>query len=252
MATGNGVLASHGIHTKLSWALRSEPGERRTVNDDFGGTFVPTIPDDAWDRGPLFVVTDGTDDHAAGDVASRIAAEAAVRDWSHRTACAPLPAIRAAVCASNAAVYDRAQARDRCGIGSRIVALTLSDREAIVGNVGDCRAYLVRADECRELTADVPKSVGTEASVDFEVSRHSVQQSDVIVLCTDGLSNVVAGDEMVDALATACDREPRSPTALANVLVDLALQRAAPDNVTTLVVEVTSVLPIPPTRTRDA
>ena len=252
--TGNGIRESHGIHTKLSWALRSEPGDRRPINDDFGVAFVPGIPDDSWDRGPFFVVTDATngatngaaDGHGAGHVASRLAAETALRDWSRRPTTEPAPAIRGAVCAANTAVHDRAEANGGCGMGSTIVAVTLSGHEAIIGNVGDCRAYLVRDDECRELTADSSTSIGSEPSVDIAVSRHPVQQSDVIVLCTDGLANVVA-DRRDGGRTRKCEGEQAALAGqrLADVLVDLALERAAPDNVTALVVEVTSVLPIP-------
>src|SRR3982750_3741250 len=92
--SGNGRLAAHGMLAKLSWALRSEPGDVRPHNEDFGGAFAPTIPDDAWDRGPLFVVCDGLGGPAAGEVASRTAVEASLGAWTGGSPSAPHKDIR--------------------------------------------------------------------------------------------------------------------------------------------------------------
>src|SRR5436305_13839974 len=98
---GNGPLSAHGMLAKLSWALRSEPGDIRPHNEDFAGAYAPTIPDDAWDRGPLFVVCDGLGGHAAGEVASRLATEATIGAWTEGSPGATNSALRAASRAAN-------------------------------------------------------------------------------------------------------------------------------------------------------
>ena len=276
-ATGNGPRAGHGVLGKLSWALRSETGPVRSDNEDFADAFVPTAPDDAWDRGPLFVVADGMGGHAAGDVASRLAVEAALETWTGGNAAAPQQGVRAAIRHANTAVYDASLAPGHRGMGTTVVALTLAGHEAVIGHVGDSRAYLVRAAECTQLTADhsrvgemvrmklltpeeaaahparsqLTRSLGTDIGVQVDLTRQPVQRADTIVLCTDGLWDVVSRAEMADAVMLVAGEDRPPPNAAVDRLVELALKRGASDNVTALTVTVTSALPIPaPTRER--
>jgi PPM family protein phosphatase len=268
---GNGILAAHSVLGKLSWALRSETGDVRSSNEDFTDAFVPTAPDDAWDRGPLFVVADGMGGHAAGEVASRVAVEAALESWAGGSAAAPQQAVRSAIRNANTAVYDASLAPGRRGMGTTIVALTVAGREAVIGHVGDSRAYLVRDAECTQLTADhsrvgemvrmklltpeeaakhpsrsqLTRSLGSDIGVQIDLTRHPVEQADTIVLCTDGLWDVVSRAEMADAVTLVAGQQTPPPTAAVDQLVELALKRGASDNVTALTVTVTSTLPIP-------
>jgi len=269
--TGNGQLAGHAVLGKLSWALRSDPGPVRTSNEDFADAFVPTAPDDAWDRGPLFVVADGMGGHAAGEVASRVAVTAALELWSSGSGAAPQQGIRAAIRRANAAVYDASFEPGCHGMGTTVVALTIAGHEAIIGHVGDSRAYLVRGAECTQLTADhsrvgemvrmklltpeeaaahparsqLTRSLGTGLGVQVDLTRQPVARADTIILCTDGLWDVVSRAEMAGALMQADGQERAAPDAGVDGLVELALKRGASDNVTALTVTVTSTLPIP-------
>src|SRR5436305_14516244 len=121
---GNGPLSAHGMLAKLSWALRSEPGDVRPHNEDFGGAFAPTIPDDAWDRWPLFIVCDGLGGHAAGEVASRTAVEAALAAWTGGAPSVAHKDIRAAARAANTAVFDAALETGRRGLATTLTAST--------------------------------------------------------------------------------------------------------------------------------
>ncbi len=268
---GNGRLAGHGILAKLSWALRSEGGDVRPHNEDFAGAFAPTTPDDAWDRGPLFVVCDGLGGHESGEVASRLAVEAALESWTAGSPGAPHQALRAAARAANLAVYDAAHEPAHRGMATTLVTLTLAGREAIIGHVGDSRAYLVRDGQCQQLTADhsrvgemlrlglltpeqasnhpgrsmLTRTVGGEPMVQVDLARHALQTNDTFVLCSDGLWDSVNRAE----ISELCDAigSPSVPTVVqvADGLIDLALKRGAPDNVTVCVVRVSSDRPIP-------
>jgi serine/threonine protein phosphatase PrpC len=270
-ATGNGSLAGHALLAKLAWALRSEPGDARPHNEDFAGVFAPTIPDDAWDRGPLFVLADGLGGHAAGEVASRSAVEAALLAWTSGGPGAPQQALRAAARSANVAVFDASLEAGKRGMATTFTALTLAGRQAIVAHVGDSRCYLVRQGGCSQLTNDhsrvgemlraglltpeqaadhparsmITRTVGSEPSVQVDMIRRDTEAGDTFVLCSDGLWDVVEGQdiaEVVSAIGT-----PGIPTVaeVADRLVDLALARDTADNVTVLVVRVTTDRPVP-------
>src|SRR5262245_10565776 len=137
--SGNGVLRAGAVLGVLSWGLCSDPGGSRRHNEDFAAAFAPTVPDDAWDRGPFFVVADGMGGHAAGEVASRVAVEAAIEAWKTGPPAALVPGVRNAARAANTAVVEAALAPGRGGMGSTLVAIALQGAELVVGHVGDSR-----------------------------------------------------------------------------------------------------------------
>jgi PPM family protein phosphatase len=268
---GNGRLSSHGVLAKVTWALRSEPGDVRPHNEDFAGAFAPTIPDDAWDRPPVFVVCDGLGGHAAGEVASRTAVDALLAAWREGQPSAPHRDLRNAARAANTAVYDAALEQGRRGMASTLTAMCLAGREAIISHVGDSRSYLVRQGQCTQLTADhsrvgemlrlgllsaeqaanhparsqLTRSVGSDPIVQVDLVREAIERDDVFVLCSDGLWDVVARADIAAVVASSA-----SVVEAADGLVDLALKRDTPDNVTVLVVMVTTDRPIPPVTAR--
>jgi protein phosphatase len=274
MATdaGNGPLQAHAVHEKISWALRSDPGLLRPSNEDFAAVHLPGTPDDVWERNPLFVVADGMGGHAAGEVASRVAVETTVKAWLERPA-APAPqALRAAVRDANVAVYDAAQDHDKRGMGTTMTALVLAGREATIAHIGDSRAYLVRGGQCTQLTADhsrvgemlrmklitpeqaathparsmITRSLGTEPMIQIDIVKEPIQTGDVFLLCSDGLWDLVARGEIVRIAQSIGTSAAPTPADAADQLVDMALKRGAPDNVTVVIARITSKDPIPP------
>jgi protein phosphatase len=223
---------------KLAWALRSEPGEVRPHNEDYAGVHALTTPDDSWDRGPLFVVADGLGGHAAGEVASRLAVDAALQAWTTGAAGPPSQSLRAA---------------------------------ARAAHVGDSRAYLVRGEECHQLTADhtrvgemlrmklltpeqaaahparsqLTRALGGDVTVQVDLIRKPVAAQDTFVLCSDGLWDAVSRAEITAWAGAIGTEKVPTPAECADGLLSLALEREAPDNVTVVVIRVSSDRPIP-------
>src|SRR5579885_1099851 len=117
---GNGRLDEHAVLAKLAWGMISDPGKVRPHNEDFAAVFAPTAPDDSWDRGPLWVVCDGMGGHAAGEVASKLAAEVTVGSWTRGSPSAPATALRNAVRAANTAVCDAGLEGGQRGMGTTL------------------------------------------------------------------------------------------------------------------------------------
>ena len=267
MQAAPGVSSAHAELQDYSWALLSHPGRVREDNEDSVGAFAPR--DD--ERGSLFVVADGMGGHAAGEVASRIAVETVLQNWvSGAAATKPHQALRAAVRAANAAVFTASLDIETRGMGTTCVALAMVEGEAIVANVGDSRCYLVRRRQCSQVTADhsrvgemvrmrlitpeqaadhparsqLTRSLGGEPGIQVDLFRNPLMPGDGFVLCSDGLWDLVSRKEIAEALTlpTANDSAGR--------LVDMALERGAPDNVTVLVAHVSKDLKVE--RTDDA
>jgi serine/threonine protein phosphatase PrpC len=268
---GNGSIRASGTFAKFAFGLLSETGPMREHNEDCAGAFVSTAPDDAWDRGPLFVLADGMGGHAAGEVASRLAVDSVIDRWTTGDPLVPPQGLRSVARTANEEIIDAARAPGRRGMGTTFLALTLSGREAHLAHVGDARAYLVRNGECRQLTNDhsrvgemmrmklitpeqaathparsqLTQSLGADPLVRVDLIREPLHTGDVFVLCCDGIWDVVTRAEIAEA-AGELGSTLRHPVELAEHLVDTAIKRESADNVTALVVQVTSDQPVPP------
>jgi PPM family protein phosphatase len=268
---GNGHLDAHAVLAKVAWGLCSEPGDVRPHNEDFAGAYSPTTPDDAWDRGPLWVVADGMGGHAAGEVASRLAVTTLLDAWTAGASAAPPSALRSGVREANAAVHDAGMETGRRGMGTTMTALTLAGREATLAHVGDSRAYLVRDSQCRQLTTDhsrvaellrmrlinpeqaathparsmLTRSLGADMMVQVDLVREPINTGDVFVLCSDGMWDMLSRPDIADMAGAIGSPDLPTPVDAARRLVDSAIKRGATDNVTAVVIRVTSDQPIP-------
>ncbi|GAC1539073.1 MAG: hypothetical protein NVS3B12_24910 [Acidimicrobiales bacterium] len=268
---GNGRIEVHAVLGKLSWALLSDPGKVREHNEDFAGAHASTAPDDTWDRGPLWVLADGMGGHAAGEVASRVAVETVIGSWTAGTAGAPAAALRNAVRAANTAVCDAGMESGRRGMGTTLCALTLAGTDVVVANVGDSRAYRVRDGGCEQLTTDhsrvaemlrmrmitpeqaathparsmLTRSLGADLLVQVDVVKETTRKGDTFILCSDGLWDVVSRDDLSAIAGRIGTPDVPTPAAAAERLVDTAIGRGTADNVTAVVVRITSERPIP-------
>jgi protein phosphatase len=276
---GNGELQAHAVLAKLSWGMRSHVGPVRDHNEDYVGVYASTAPDDAWDRAPVFAIADGMGGHAAGEVASRLAVDTLLERWTTDAPLAGPKGLRAAFRDANLAVIDAGEGPDRRGMGTTMTALTLTGHEACLAHVGDSRAYVARGDVCTQVTADhsrvgdmlrmrlitpeqarnhparsqLTRSLGSDPLVQIDVYRHPIELGDVWVLCSDGLWDVVGTRDITEVVSAlhASETPTRNVADVADRLVDLAVERRSADNVSVVVVQVTSARPIPPEQRRS-
>ena len=246
-------LNGHGSFgfMNLSAAALTDVGLRRRVNEDRYAL--------AADLG-LYLVADGMGGHTAGQLASELAAEAAVNTL--RTlidASASLTEkLRYSVSAANREILSAAQAKpELAGMGTTLVALLAGPDRIALAHVGDSRAYLVRGGRIRQLTDDhslvaelvrrqeisahaarghphrhvLTRALGVRRSVEADLAELTPAVNDTFVLCSDGLTTHVQDDEIAATVLSAADLE-----SACDRLVDLANARGGEDNITVLLV----------------
>jgi protein phosphatase len=240
--------------TGLLIGSATDVGLRRSHNEDAYVTF------EAKDGSLVLVVADGMGGHLAGEVASTLAVQTLQRELT-QPAGDPTAALRTAIERANREIWDEA-ARDpgKSGMGSTVVAAIVLGGQAYLANAGDSPAYLVRAGRTDQITRDhglvaeqveaglireedaahhpfrhiLTRCLGADAEVEVETyPPRTLQPGDVLVLCSDGLTEHVSKRE-VAALVTAPD-----PTEIARGLVDVANQRGGHDNITVVVARAT-------------
>ena len=210
------------------------------------------------------VVCDGMGGANAGSIASALAAESFLM---HIQECmqaaervAPDKILRDAVAYANARVFDRAFQDDECqGMGTTLVAVLILGTTVTVVNVGDSRAYLLKpGGELECITNDhsyvaemvrkgrltkeqarthpkrniITRALGAELYVESDVFPVKLEQGDTLLLCSDGLTNEVSEDELAQFMS-GLEAEN-----CCSSLIELALDRGAPDNVTAAVIRV--------------
>ncbi len=242
---------------QIRYAALSDVGFRRQNNQD--ACVVHLSPDQAtWQqRGHLFVVADGMGGHAVGELASKIAVDTIPNTFDKLRQLGPAEALKASVEAANAAIYERGmQNKDFLRMGTTCTALLLCPQGAIVGHVGDSRAYRIRQRQIDQLSCDhslvweliqqrkvhprdaerlcprnvITRSLGPEETVQVDLEGPTpVLPGDVFVLCSDGLCGLLSDSEIG---MIAGELPPAEATRL---LVNLANLRGGPDNITVIV-----------------
>jgi protein phosphatase len=235
----------------LRSAARTDVGLRRRANEDRYAV--------AEELG-LYLVADGMGGHSAGQVASEMAAEGAVRALQTLVAAeASLSEkLRFAVAAANREIHTAAQAKPAlAGMGTTLVALLAGERRIALAHVGDSRAYLVRGGKIRQLTDDhslvgelirrreitptaarghphrhvLMRALGVRRSVEPDLAELTPAAGDTFVLCSDGLTGHLSDDEIAGLVCRDTDVEAASDR-----LVDLANSRGGEDNITVVLV----------------
>ena len=240
------------------WGL-TDPGCVRVQNQD-------TYLTEQLDRNAaLCVVCDGMGGAKSGNVASVLAADVFTqevkRSWGHGMNREKIDRVlQGAVKLANFTVYDQAsQFEEFSGMGTTLVAALIHGNQVTVVNVGDSRAYLVSREGIRQITKDhslvqlmvergeltperarnypgknlITRAIGTEPMVQCDIFTLNVQRGDCILLCSDGLSNMMDDQEILFEVAHGINKQY-----CCQRLLDIALNRGAPDNVTSLLVQI--------------
>ncbi len=234
---------------------RTDPGLKRKHNED-----AYAILEDH----QLFVIADGMGRHAAGEVASQLCVEAITEAFRTGTfgppRDPPLPRraarLRGATLLANERILAAATENETySGMGTTVVSAYFSanNQRVYIAHVGDSRCYRLRGQKLTQLTSDhtlgaagiegktasvLSRAIGVEASVEVDVQVESPQPGDVYLLCSDGLSRMVAAAEIEATLQSTPDLDAATKT-----LTDLANRGGGRDNITVILVRVDDAKP---------
>ncbi len=240
------------------WGI-TDPGCTRTQNQD--AYQIEVLGRNAL----LCAVCDGMGGAKSGNVASTLAVDVFVqevkRTWKSDMDPEELDQmLRNAVKLANFTVYDQAQQFEEfTGMGTTLVATLIHGKSATVVNVGDSRAYSVKSDGVRQLTVDhslvqmmiqrgemtpeqaklypgknlITRAIGTEPVVECDVFHRRLEGGECLLLCTDGLSNLLDDQEILFEVVHGANKQSSCERLLA-----IAKNRGAPDNVTCVLVQI--------------
>jgi PPM family protein phosphatase len=231
-------------------AVASDTGRRRLRNED---NYVAAPP--------LFAVADGMGGAQAGEVASRLAASAL--EAGDSDGLEGLARLDALIQEANRRIYDRAASDPSAsGMGTTITVALVEGMTVAIGHVGDSRAYLVRGDQMEQLTEDhslvnellksgklseeeaqvhpqrsvITRAVGTDPDVDVDAFTIEAEEDDVFLLCSDGLTDMVEDEEILELV-----HEHRADLDKAvQALVSAANRGGGDDNITAVAFRISS------------
>ena len=232
----------------------TDVGQRRKINQDCVYASVAPVGN----LPNLFIVADGMGGHKAGDFASRFAVNAVRESIGASQETNPIKLIRDAIELANTGILRESDEHEEMrGMGTTIVVTTIIDRYAYTANVGDSRLYLL-GDSLKQITKDhslveemvrlgeiteaearnqpdkniITRAVGATPYVDIDFFDYKVEPGGMILMCSDGLSNMVEDEDIRRILRRTISIEEK-----ARVLVETANENGGKDNIAVILVE---------------
>ena len=235
----------------MEWGVKTHIGKVRDKNED--SYFCQN-------EGPkIFIVADGMGGHNAGEIASKIAIETVseyLNQYFLHNNKFTSEALEEAINIANKRIFDKSQTLEELdGMGTTITVSLIDNNTLYIGHIGDSRAYILRDDKLIQLTQDhtlvselvkngtiseieaikhpkrniITKALGTEEFIEPDILKLDIINNDIIILCTDGLTNAVSNEEIKDIFLKSGNLQRNC-----EALVELANNRGGHDNITVL------------------
>lgn len=231
----------------------TDTGAMREMNQDFffaSDTAVGNLPN-------LYIVADGMGGHKAGDYASRYTTQRIVASVSRNKGKEPVIILKEAIQKANELLIAEAREDEtKQGMGTTVVVATIQDNKMLVANVGDSRLYVV-SDKIRQITKDhslveemvrlgevdksqarehpvkniITRAIGATETVEVDFFEVDLNPADIVLLCSDGLTNMVEDEEIYAILKEGDNLEEQVDT-----LVKTANINGGRDNITVMII----------------
>ncbi len=238
----------------MKYGIRTDRGLKRQLNEDNCNVLVgyPGIP-------ACFVIADGMGGHKCGEVASKQAVDSVCNlllkaDWEKENISEMLSDIIVKV---NDEIYNFSLLDEATqGMGTTLIITVLKNRKLYIGHVGDSRVYIIREDSIEKVTWDhsfieelvkngsitkdeavnhpkknlITRAVGYELGLQVDTYEIDLKDNDIILLCTDGLTNMLTEEEILDII-----KNNEEPQDACDTLIQKANNNGGEDNTTVIV-----------------
>ena len=229
------------------------------VREDNQDAFRLCKPDDEFtnSHGHLYGIADGMGGYAHGGIASSTALETFFDTFYSANGAAVIQKIRVGMQNANLSVYQAAQRMSAGKMGTTLTAVNIIGKNLFIGHIGDSRAYLIRNNESKCLTNDhtqvgelvrmkilppekirthsqrsiLNKSLGLNLFIQPDIVKTSIQNDDVLILCTDGIWSVIEDEEFAKFAKVT-----KNPERLSSMIINIALDRESDDNLSIVVI----------------
>lgn len=237
-------------------------GKIRSNNEDYLGIMNLN------DKVHLLIVADGMGGHNKGEIASELATEIVINaiknncdkiiDLINEESPALIDFITKAIVKANSLVYSKSLEDDFFGMGTTMVCALISKDKMWIFNVGDSRCYILRNSGLKQLTKDnsyvqelvesgvisqvealthanknmITRAIGTDSSVVVDTYEYSIYPGDQILLCSDGLTNML-GDEDIKRILNS----EKNISISGELLIEKALEAGGADNVSLILAD---------------
>ena len=233
---------------------KTDIGRKREVNQDY--VFVSDQP--VGNIPNLLIVADGMGGHNAGDYASKFVVQVLKKELEKSREDGPRAMLKKAIASANHQLIAESKTDAKLeGMGTTLVAATVIEHTLYFANVGDSRLYLLN-DEIRQLSKDhslvqemvrlgglnaeeakrhpdkniITRAIGVKEDIEIDFFEYRLKKGDIILMCTDGLSNMVEDEEIFQIV-----RSSRDVVEAVEQLIERANSNGGKDNIGVIVAE---------------
>ena len=245
----------------MDFALKSDIGRLRKLNEDYCGCYFKEDSNLS-----IFVLADGMGGHNAGEIASKVTVERILSKVSefmesndNKITDKKIRNLSSdAIINANTNVVALSKCNSNMrGMGTTVVMAAIWDNKACISHVGDSRAYIVSESKIKQLTVDhsyieelvkkgtitrenarnhpdrnmITRAIGVEDTVVIDIDIMKVKESDAIILCSDGLTNLIDENEILNIFLNGKGAEN-----ICDELLAEANRRGGYDNITAIVI----------------
>ena len=249
---------------KITIGSASDPGKEKNINQDYHAYHMPA--DGPMNKkGVLLALADGMGGHGGGEIASKITVDTLIETYYNDTSGSITESLNKAVLKANEEVIAKQlESIDLARMGATLVAVVIRKNNMYFAHAGDSRGYLIYNNEIAQFTEDhsfvaglvkagaiteeealthperhvITKAIGlsSELTVDATQIDQHIEKDLYILLCCDGLTDVVADEEILSAV-----NQYREPDIISEKLVEKANESGGPDNITVLIARIDQV-----------